>query len=64
MRMKGSDPMTKEQYLRARIADIEHILEQKHLPSKYRRHQQHALLLYSMDLERTQSERLSKPRSS
>ncbi len=47
--------MTKEQYLRARIADIEQILQKRHLPPKYRRSQQHALLLYRMDLERTQS---------
>ena len=47
--------MTKEQYLRARIADIEQILRQRRLPPKYRRSQQHALLLYQMDLERTRS---------
>ncbi|MBQ7547922.1 MAG: hypothetical protein IJT41_13280 [Clostridia bacterium] len=47
--------MTKEQYLRSRIADIEEILSRKHLPPKYRRHQQHALLTYRMDLEREQS---------
>lgn len=47
--------MTKEQYLRARIADIEHILRQRRLPPKYRRNQQHALLLYQLDLERAQS---------
>lgn len=47
--------MTKEQYLRTRIADIETILQEKHLPSKYRRHQEHALLLYRMDLEREQA---------
>ena len=47
--------MTKEQYLRSRIADIEEILSRKRLPSKYRRHQQHALLTYRMDLEREQS---------
>ena len=47
--------MTKEQYLRARIADIETLLQEKHLPPKYRRNQMHALLLYKMDLERTTS---------
>lgn len=47
--------MTKEQYLRARIADIEHVLQKRRLPPKYRRSQQHALLLYQLDLERTQS---------
>lgn len=47
--------MTKEQYLRARIADIEQILQKKHLPPKYRRNQAHALLECKMDLERTQS---------
>lgn len=47
--------MTKEQYLRARIADIEQILQKRRLPPKYRRSQQHALLMYQMDLERTQS---------
>ena len=47
--------MTKEQYLRARIDDIEQILEKKHLPPKYRRSQQHALMMYRMDLERTQT---------
>ena len=45
--------MTKEQYLRARIADIEQILQEKRLPAKYRRNQMHALMLYQMDLERT-----------
>lgn len=48
--------MTKEQYLRARIADIERTLQQRRLPPKYRRNQQHALLMYQMDLERTQSQ--------
>lgn len=48
--------MTKEQYLRARIADIEHILQKRRLPPKYRRSQQNALLLYRMDLERAQSQ--------
>ena len=47
--------MTKEQYLRARIADIERLLQEKHLPPKYRRNQMHALMLYQMDLERTRS---------
>ena len=47
--------MTKEQYLQARIADIEQLLQEKRLPPKYRRNQMHALLLYKMDLERTQS---------
>ena len=47
--------MTKEQYLRARISDIEHLLQEKHLPPKYRRNQMHALMLYKMDLERTES---------
>ena len=47
--------MTKEQYLRARITDIEQLLQEKHLPPKYRRNQMHALMLYKMDLERTQS---------
>ena len=56
---EGSDHMTKEQYLRARIADIEQILNQKHLPTKYRRSQQHALLVYQMDLERTQSQQIN-----
>ena len=55
--------MTKEEYLRARIADIEQILDQKRLPSKYRRHQQHALLSYRMDLERTQALDVNTPRS-
>lgn len=45
--------MTKEQYLRARIADIEALLQEKHLPPKYRRNQMHALMLYKLDLERT-----------
>ncbi len=49
--------MTKEQYLRARIGDIEQILEEKHLPPKYRRSQQHALMMYRMDLERTQAKK-------
>lgn len=48
--------MTKEQYLRARIADIEHTLQKRRLPPKYRRSQQHALLLYQLDLERTQAQ--------
>ena len=48
--------MTKEQYLRARIGDIEELLQRKHLPPKYRRNQQHALMLYRMDLERTEAE--------
>ena len=47
--------MTKEQYLRARIGDIEQLLQEKHLPPKYRRNQQYALLLYRMDLEREQA---------
>ncbi len=47
--------MTKEQYLRARIGDIEQTLESRRLPPKYRRNQQHALLMYQMDLERTQA---------
>lgn len=51
--------MTKEQYLRARIADIEQILDRKHLPEKYRRHQQHALLTYRMDLERTEAAQIN-----
>lgn len=44
--------MTQEQYLRSRIADIEAILQKRHLPSRYRKNQQHALLYYRMDLER------------
>ena len=47
--------MTKEQYLRARITDIEQILAAKHLPPKYRRNQMHALLMCKMDLERAES---------
>ena len=47
--------MTKEQYLRARISDIERILQEKRLPPKYRRNQMHALMLYKMDLERSES---------
>ncbi|MGN0635598.1 MAG: hypothetical protein ACI4I5_05190 [Acutalibacteraceae bacterium] len=44
--------MTQEQYLRSRIADIEEILQKRHLPPRYRKNQQHALLYYRMDLER------------
>lgn len=47
--------MTKEQYLRARISDIEQTLQKRRLPPKYRRNQQHALLMVQMDLERAQS---------
>ena len=47
--------MTKEQYLRARIADIEHLLQEKHLPPKYRRNQLHALMMCRLDLERAKS---------
>ena len=53
--------MTKEQYLRARIADIERILAQRRLSPEYRRSQQNALLLYQIDLERTQSHDPFKP---
>ena len=52
---KGVKRMTKEQYLRARISDIERLLQEKRLPPKYRRNQMHALMLYKMDLERTES---------
>ena len=55
MIVKGCEDMTKEQYLRARIADIETLLRAKRLPPKYRRNQMHALMLYKMDLEREQS---------
>lgn len=44
--------MTQEQYLRSRIADLEAILQKRHLPPRYRKNQQHALLYYRMDLER------------
>ena len=44
--------MTKEQYLSARIADINETLNKKHLPPKYRKNQQHALMMYEIDLER------------
>ena len=44
--------MTKIQYLEARISEINSELQKKHLPIKYRRNQQHALIMYKNDLER------------
>ncbi|MBQ3150132.1 MAG: hypothetical protein IJB86_02675 [Clostridia bacterium] len=44
--------MTKKQYLEARIAEINSELNKKYLPPKYRKNQQHALIMYKNDLER------------
>lgn len=44
--------MNKEQYLEARIDDINETLHSLYLPAKYRKNQMHALMMYKLDLER------------
>lgn len=44
--------MNKEQYLEARIADINDNLRRLYLPPKYRKNQMHALMMCKLDLER------------
>jgi hypothetical protein len=44
--------MNKEQYLKARIEDINTNLRRLYLPPKYRKNQIHALMMCRLDLER------------
>ena len=56
--------MNKEQYLEARINDINETLRSLYLPPKYRKNQMHALMMCKLDLEREKAYKHAEHRNS
>ena len=56
--------MNKEQYLEARIEDINETLRSLYLPPKYRKNQMHALMMCKLDLERERAYKQANQKNS